>query len=71
MECVTVCPADGALQFSLPKNRRIQGWAMSVAIGVILIALIGFAQWKGFWKSDIPDSTYERLIPKLDQLMHP
>jgi polyferredoxin len=71
MECVAVCPADGALQLSLPRHRRISPWAMAAGIGIILTAIIGFAKWEGSWKSDIPDSTYEQLIPQLDHLTHP
>ncbi len=71
MECVAVCPADGALQLALPMNRRISPWVMAAGIGIILTVIIGFARWEGAWKSNIPDSTYERLIPQLDQLTHP
>lgn len=71
MECVAVCPVEGALQLSLPRNRHIPPWAMAVGIGIVLTAIIGFAQWEGSWKGNIPDAAYERLIPRLDQWNHP
>ncbi len=71
MECVAVCPAEGALQMSWPRRHAIPSWVIATGLAIILTATVGFAKWKGAWGSNIPDSTYERLIPVLDQLTHP
>lgn len=71
LECVTVCPAEGALQMSLLSRRRIPAWMMAAGLAVLFLAVVGFARWNGTWHSDIPNSTYEQLIPHLSRLSHP
>jgi polyferredoxin len=71
MECVAVCPAEGALQMRFLKKRRIHSWLIAAGLAAILVITIGFAKGKGSWRSDIPDSIYERLVPQLDELTHP
>jgi polyferredoxin len=71
MECIAVCPVEGALQMYFPQKRRLSPWLIAAGLSMILIVTVGFAKWKGSWNSSIPDSTYEKLIPQLDQLTHP
>jgi polyferredoxin len=71
LECVAVCPAEGALQMSFGRKRRVAPWAIAAGLAILFLGTVGFAKWKGAWHSDIPDSTYEQLIPQLDQLSHP
>ena len=71
MECVAVCPAEDALQMSVGPKYRLSPWVLAAGLAVILFGIVGYARWNRTWSSDIPDSAYERLIPKLDELSHP
>jgi polyferredoxin len=71
MECVAVCPAEGALQMRFSQKHGIHPWLMAAGLAAILVVTIGFAKWKGSWRSNIPDSSYEQLIPQLDEWTHP
>jgi polyferredoxin len=71
LECVTVCPAEGALQMSIWSNRRLPAWALAAGLAAIFIVIVGLAKWNKTWASDIPDSVYEVFIPELDKLSHP
>ena len=71
LECVAACPAEGALQLSLPRKHQISPWLVATGLAILFFGVIGFARMKGAWNSDIPDSTYEQLIPVLDTLTHP
>jgi polyferredoxin len=71
LECVAACPAEGALQMSISKNHSISPWLMAAGLAIIFVGIIGYAKWKGAWSSDIPNSVYEQLIPKLNELTHP
>jgi polyferredoxin len=82
MECVAVCPADGALQFALPPRRSAapaQRWyrraAGPAAVGTMLaIIFFGFlltARATNHWHSNIPRDVYMYLVPHADQVTHP
>ncbi len=71
MECVTVCPAEGALQLSLPHKRRIPAWALAAGVALIFIGIVGAAKLAGVWESAIPDTVYAHLLPLINQLQHP
>lgn len=78
LECVAVCPAQGALAMSLPKlvaskpqRAAIPAWAIAAAIAILFFGAAGFAKATGHWESAIPSSVYERLVPNADQAAHP
>ena len=82
MECVSNCPVEGALQFSLPlakdatKPLPRYRQAMAPKAFVILLAVLFFgfvlyARATNHWQSPIPDAVYQRLIPNADQAGHP
>ena len=71
LECVAVCPAEGALQMSFWKTRRLPAWMLAAGLAVVLFGIIGLAKLNKSWDSSIPDAAYEQLIPHLDQLSHP
>ena len=70
LECVAVCPAEGALQMTFRKH-SVSPWVMAAGIAILFLGIVGFAKWRRSWKSDIPDAAYEQLIPQLDSLEHP
>jgi len=71
LECVAVCPAEGALQLSLGRKYRLSPWVLAAGLAVVFFGIIGYAKWNRTWGSNIPDSVYEQLIPQLDELSHP
>jgi len=71
LECVAICPAEGALQMSFWRTNRLAPWAMAFGLALLFLGIVGYAKWRGAWNSNIPDSVYEQLIPRLDTLSHP
>jgi len=74
MSCVAACPAVGALDLTigLARKRRAVGprW-VAAAVVVTLLAVVGFAHVRGYWQTDLPDSTLRELIPRASQFAHP
>jgi polyferredoxin len=71
MECVAVCPAEGALQMTVSRKKRLPAWAMAAGIAVLFLGLTGYAKWNGYWRTDLPSSTYYELIPRANDFAHP
>jgi ferredoxin len=74
MECVAVCPAENALQFSLPPrrsvsetgapaarwhNRALEPRLVAAVLALIFFGLIGVAQATSHWQTNIPRDVYE------------
>jgi polyferredoxin len=77
LECVAICPANGALQMSLPEwtrpsnEGRLPEWAMAIAIAVLFLGIVGFAKSAGYWNGDVPDYVYRQLVPQANDVSHP
>ncbi len=71
MDCVAVCPAEGALQMSLGRRYRLAPWMLAAGLAILFVGIVGYAKWSGSWHSAIPDVVYQQLIPHLDELSHP
>jgi len=77
MECVAVCPAQGALQMALPEVRRIPNrgqipaWAMAAGIAAVFFGIVGFAKTAGYWTTNVPRGAYLQLVPHADEASHP
>jgi polyferredoxin len=71
LECVAVCPAQGALQMTIGRKTPIPVWAMSLGIAVIFLGVVGYARMSGYWNTEVPKSVYFRLIPQAEELRHP
>jgi len=76
MECVAVCPAQGALVMGIPElpgrsRLRLPSWALAAGIAVMFFGIVGYAKAAGFWKSDIPERVYMELVPQADHASHP
>src|SRR5579883_38589 len=71
LECVTECPAAGALFLGAPARRRVPAWAVAVGAAAIFLGVCGYARWTGYWHTDLPSSTYFRLIPHANEFEHP
>lgn len=80
MECVAVCPAEGALQFALPphrtadasrwRHRMVQPWMVVTVLAVVFFGLIGVARATGHWQTHIPLDAYMQLVPHADEYGH-
>jgi len=71
LECVTVCPARGALRLSVGRSRAIPTWAVVTVIAVFFFGLVGYARMAGYWQTSVPDAVYRELVPAADSLAHP
>ena len=74
LECVAVCPAEGALQMSLPKiarHQRVPAWAVAAGIAAVFFGIVGYAKAAGVWSSPIAPATYRQLVPHASEARHP
>ena len=82
MECVAVCPAENALQFSLPPRRaqasserwrrRVVGPAVFAGIlAYIFLGMVLMARATGHWQTALPQSVYMDLVPRANAVTHP
>ena len=74
LECVAVCPAEGALELSTSNwigTRRVSPWAMAAGIAVLFFGIIGYAKTAGYWNGDVPDYVYRQLVPRANDVDHP
>ena len=82
MICVAACPAEHALQFSLPPRRaavQAQRWyrralgplAVAGILAYIFISLILFARARNHWQTNMPRAIYMELVPKANKVSHP
>jgi polyferredoxin len=71
LECVAICPAEGALALSLPRRRRVPAWALAAGIAAVFFGVVAWAQWHGYWRTDLPSEVYFRLIPRAAEFGHP
>jgi polyferredoxin len=77
LECIAVCPAEGALQIALPQwmrsrnDGRLPAWALAAGIAVLFLGIVGFAKTTGYWNGDVPDYVYRQLVPHAAEVDHP
>jgi polyferredoxin len=80
LECVAVCPAQGALQMALPgksqgagrgNGRRLPVWAMAAGIAAMFLGIVGFAKASGVWETHLSNALYQQLVPHANEATHP
>jgi ferredoxin len=71
LECVAVCPAEGALNMSLVAKRRVPAWAIAAGVATIFLGAVAYAHWTGYWRTGLPDNVYLDLIPRAQEFRHP
>jgi polyferredoxin len=82
MECVAACPAQDALQFSLLPRRAAapaQRWvrraigplALAGILAYIFFGMILYAKTTSHWQTNLPQSVYMSLVPRVNELTHP
>lgn len=71
LECVAVCPAEGALRLSAPRRRAVPAWGVGVAAAVLFVGICGYARVAGHWNNNLSERAYYELIPRAREFMHP
>jgi ferredoxin len=79
MECVSVCPAEGALDLAValplapaPRARRnVPGWVIGAGALALFAVLVIGAKATGHWASPISPDEYRELIPHAAEFSHP
>ena len=82
MACVASCPAQDALQFTLPPrnvpsstarwHRRTVGpAAVAAVLAYIFFGAVLLARTTNHWQTKIPRSVYMQLVPHAHELSHP
>lgn len=71
LECVAVCPAEGALRMTVGRRRVLPAWALAAGIAIVFLGAVGYAQWAGYWHTHLPSDLYFDLIPRAHEFAHP
>jgi polyferredoxin len=71
MECVAVCPAEGALALSIPGRQRVSPWAVAAILALLFLGSVGFARLSGHWQSNSTEKAYTDLITHPEDATHP
>jgi polyferredoxin len=71
LECVAVCPAEGALMFAAPRKKAVPVWAVAAGIAVVFLGLVSYAKVTNHWNTNIPQRVYMDLVPKAAEFEHP
>ncbi len=74
LSCVAICPAAGALDVTCGTARRhafLSPWAVAAIVVAIFVGVVGYAQWRGYWYTNLPDEIYFELVPNAASFAHP
>jgi polyferredoxin len=72
MECVAVCPAEGALALRVSTVKRpVPAWAVAVLALTLFGGVYTYANYMGYWKTQLPSHIYFDLVPKANEFSHP
>ncbi len=71
LECVAVCPVEATLALEAPRGRRVPAWAVAAGLAAVFFGVVAWAQWRGYWRTDVPSDAYFRLIPHASEFAHP
>ncbi len=71
MECVAACPAQGALEMVVVTKRRVPVWAIAAGMAVVFLGVVAYAQWTGYWHTNVSSQTYFELVPRANEFSHP
>lgn len=80
MACIASCPAEGALEFSLPPARSaapsgprrvLPPLGMVALLAAIFFGTVLFARVTNHWQTNVPRAVYQELIPHANRATHP
>ncbi len=70
-ECVSACPAQGALAMTLGRRRSLRPAVIAAAIAAIFFGFVGVARLTRSWEARLPDEVYFELVPRAAEFAHP
>jgi polyferredoxin len=71
MECVAVCPAEGALGLKFPSRKPMSAVVAAVIVAVIFLGAVAIGHASGHWAPRVSERTYMELVGAADQAIHP
>ena len=71
LECVAVCPAEGALALQLPRRRRIDPLAVAAVILILFFGAVIYGRVSGHWWPNVSERTYMETVGQADEAAHP
>lgn len=71
LECVAVCPAEGALVLKFAGRKPISVVAVVTIIATLFFGTVIGARVSGHWWPRMAERTYMELIQQADQAIHP
>lgn len=70
-ECVTVCPAQGALDMRFGRKRILSAQLVAMGLTAIFLGFVATAMLTGHWRTHLAPETYYELIPRAQEFSHP
>jgi polyferredoxin len=71
MECVAVCPAEGALKIAAPLKKPVPAWVIAAGVVVMFLGVVSYAKLTNHWDTNVPARVYLELVPKAQEFTHP
>ncbi|MDX2154516.1 MAG: 4Fe-4S binding protein [Bryobacteraceae bacterium] len=71
LECVAVCPSQGALALAVPGRRSLSPWLMAAGVAALFLGITGAAMATGHWDMKVPLDIYRDLVPRAHEFGHP
>ncbi len=71
MECIAVCPAEGALFLALPRKKSLSPAVVAAILAVLFFGAVLYGKWSGHWRSNISQETYMELVGHAEEATHP
>lgn len=71
LECVAVCPAEGALALKLPRRRTIPPLAVAATLALLFFGAVIFARTTGHWWPLVPERSLMETVGHADEAIHP
>lgn len=71
MECVAVCPAEGALALKVPRRRTVSPVAVAATLALLFFGAVVYARSTGHWWPVVPERSYMEFVGHADEALHP
>ena len=71
MQCITSCPAEGALFLSMPRRKRVPAWVVAAGVAALFLGTYVYGRSTSRWNTDLPDRVYFQLVPHANEFAHP
>lgn len=71
LTCVSLCPAPGALDATVPGRRRVPPALAAAIVAASFLGILAAARIAGHWEAGVSPAAYLRILPKLESVSHP